>query len=126
MTFGDFLSTKRVERKITVRGFALLIGISPSFLCDLESGNRAFPAKSRKYPDLFERISSTLKLTEEERKTLKDLSEESMLLGDRIPSEISEYLQRVPQAQQVLRLAKERDISKEKWEEIRKMLDGDK
>lgn|SRR5574344_1899842 len=126
MTFGEFLSMKRNEKKITVRGFASLVGISPSFLCDLESGNRAFPSKSRKYPDLLEKIISVLSLDVEEAKILKELSEESMLLGDRIPSEISEYLQRVPQAQQVLRLAKDRNISKEEWEEIAKLLEDRK
>ena len=55
--FGVFLSKKRKEVKKTVRGFAKEIGISPSFLCDLESGARSFPSNS-KFPDLLNRIIS--------------------------------------------------------------------
>jgi len=122
MTFGEFLNLKRIEAKITIRKFASDVGISPSFLCDLENGNRAFPAKSKKTPDLLEKMIITLKLDENDTKLFKDYAEESMLLGNRVPNEISEYLQRVPEAQQALRLAKEKSITKEEWERFVEML----
>lgn len=122
MTFGEFLNLKRIEAKITIRKFASDVGISPSFLCDLENGNRAFPAKSKKTPDLLEKMITNLRLNENDTKLFKDYAEESMLLGNRVPNEISEYLQRVPEAQQALRLAKEKSITKEEWEKFVEML----
>ena len=94
MTFGEFLLLKRTDQRITIRQFASNIGISPSFLCDLESGNRAFPANSRKYPDLLEKIISALSLDEKEATLMRNLAKESMLIGDRVPPEISDYLKR--------------------------------
>ncbi len=122
MRFGEFLNEKRVGKRITVRSFAAMVGISPSFLCDLESGTRAFPARSKKSPDLLEKMVSALSLDDAEAKEFKDLAEESMLSGNRVPAEISEYLQKVPEAQQALRLAKEKSVSKEEWEEFVRML----
>lgn len=122
MRFGEFLNEKRVGKRITVRSFAAMVGISPSFLCDLESGTRAFPARSKKSPDLLEKMVSALSLDDAEAKEFKDLAEESMLSGNRVPAEISEYLQKVPEAQQALRLAKEKSVSKEEWEGFVRML----
>ncbi|MCQ3035128.1 MAG: helix-turn-helix domain-containing protein [Bacilli bacterium] len=113
---------KRIEAKITIRSFANAVGISPSFLCDLENGSRAFPAKSKKTPDLLERMVATLNLNDNDAKLFKDYAEQSMLSGNRIPSEISNYLQRVPEAQQALRLAKDKSVTKEDWEKIIQIL----
>ncbi|MGM9813961.1 MAG: helix-turn-helix domain-containing protein [Candidatus Enteromonas sp.] len=99
MDFGKFLNQKRAAAKITVRGFAQKVGISPSFLCDLESGNRAFPAKSKKNPNLMDKMIEALGLNEEDTKRFKEYAEESMLMGNRLPDEISEYLRKVPEAQ---------------------------
>lgn len=122
MTFGEFLNMKRIEAKITIRKFASEVGISPSFLCDLENGNRAFPAKSKKTPDLLEKMIFALNLNENDSKLFKDYAEESMLLGNRLPNEISDYLQRVPEAQQALRLANEKSITNEEWEKFIQIL----
>lgn len=124
MTFGEFLLLKRTDQRITIRQFASNIGISPSFLCDLESGNRAFPANSRKYPDLLEKIISALSLDEKEATLMRNLAKESMLIGDRVPPEISDYLKRVPEAQQALRVANEKGVSKEQWEQFVKIIEG--
>ena len=125
MSFGEYLSKKRKELRITVREFAKIIGISPSFLSDLENGNRAFPANSRKYPNLLENIIVALSLNESEADTIKNLAKESMLLGDRVPPEISDYLKKVPEAQQALRIAEEKGLSKEEWEKIVKIIEGE-
>ncbi len=118
MDFGKFLNQKRAAAKITVRGFAQKVGISPSFLCDLESGNRAFPAKSKKNPDLMDKMIEALGLNEEDTKRFKEYAEESMLMGNRLPDEISEYLRNVPEAQQALRVASEKSITGEEWEQL--------
>lgn len=38
MTFGEYLKQKRLDKEITLRGFAKLVDISPVYLCDLEKG----------------------------------------------------------------------------------------
>lgn len=125
MEFSNYLSQKRTEKRIPIRKFALLIGISPSFLCDLENGTRAFPAKS-KFPDLLERMIGSLELNERDAEQFRSLAEQSMLRGDKVSPEISAYLKRVPEAAVALRKANENNISREQWEEIIKILEEKK
>ena len=44
MTFGEYLKQKRLDKEITLRGFAKLVDISPVYLCDLEKGRTAAPS----------------------------------------------------------------------------------
>ncbi len=125
MEFSNYLSQKRIEKRIPIRKFAAAIGISPSFLCDLESGTRAFPAKS-KFPDLLEKIIVTLELNEEDAEFFRMLAQQSMLKGDKVSPEISAYLKRVPEAAVALRKANENNVSKEQWKEIIKILEEKK
>ena len=125
MEFNDYLSQKRTEKKIPIRKFAAMVGISPSFLCDLESGSRAFPAKS-KLPNLLEKMIISLDLDKEESELFRSLAEQSMLRGDKISPEISAYLKRVPAAAVALRKANENNVTKEEWEEIIKILEKNK
>ena len=122
MEFSNYLSQKRTEKHIPIRKFAALIGISPSFLCDLESGSRAFPAKS-KFPNLLEKMIDALELNNEDAELFRSLVEQSMLKGDKVSPEISAYLKRVPEAAVALRKANENNVSKEQWEEIIKILE---
>ena len=123
MEFKEFISNKRKEKGLTLRKFATLIGISPAFLCDLESGNRSFPANSKKYPDLLVNISNVLELNEKDHNTLIDLASKSMLEKDKVPVEVKEYLQNVPMAQQALRIASEAGATNEQWEEFIKAIE---
>ena len=125
MEFGNYLSQKRTEKRIPIRKFALLIGISPSFLCDLENSTRAFPAKS-KFPNLLEKMIGALELNEKDAEQFRSLAEQSMLKGDKVSPEISAYLKRVPEAAVALRKANENNISKEQWEELIKILEEKK
>lgn len=122
MEFSNYLSQKRTEKHIPIRKFAALIGISPSFLCDLEGGARGFPAKS-KFPDLLENMIAALELSNEDAEYFRLLAEQSMLKGDKVSPEISAYLKRVPEAAVALRKANENNVSKEQWEKIIKILE---
>lgn len=125
MEFNEYLSQKRIEKHIPIRKFAAMIGISPSFLCDLESGTRAFPVKS-KFPDLLKKMVVALELNDEETELFQSLVEQSMLRGDKVSAEISAYLRRVPEAAVALRKANENNVSKEQWEEIIRILEEKK
>lgn len=118
MKFNEFLMLKRKERGLTIRGLARLINISPAFLCDLESGSRAFPANSKKFPNLLKTIIDKLELSEEDSILMSKLADESMLSKDKIAIELKEYLQNVPLAQQALRKAQENNVSEDQWKEF--------
>lgn len=123
MKFKDYLSTKRKERGITVRAFAAMVKISPSFLCDLESGNRQFPSNSKVNPNLLNDIIASLNLVGEDAAMMERLANESMLEVDKVSAEVSNYLKTVPQASAALRIAKDKNITQEKWDEIVRILE---
>lgn len=123
MKFNDYLSSKRREKGITVRAFAAMVKISPSFLCDLESGNRQFPSNSKVNPNLLNDIIASLNLVGDDAAMMEQLANESMLEGDKVPSDVSNYLKAVPQASAALRLAKDKNITQEKWDEIVRILE---
>ena len=125
MDFSNYLSKKRIESHIPIRKFAAMIGISPSFLCDLENGARAFPAKS-KSPDLLEKMITVLGLDEASADYFRLLADQSMLRGDKVPTEISDYLKRVPESAVALRKANEKNVTKEQWDEFIKILEEKK
>ncbi len=123
MKFNEYLLLKRKEKKFTLRKFAMLIGISPAFLSDLESGNRSFPANSKKYPNLLENIAIALNLNGEDKELLISLASKSMLEKDKVPLDVKKYLQKVPMAQQALRIATECEATNEQWEKFIKTIE---
>lgn len=67
--FGEFLQKKREERHITMRKMAESIGLSLTYLCDLENDRRNPPEM-----DKLELIAKVLLLTDEERDLMLDLA----------------------------------------------------
>ncbi len=67
--FGEFLQKKREARKITMRKMAESIGLSLTYLCDLENDRRNPPEM-----DKLELIAKALLLTDEERDLMLDLA----------------------------------------------------
>lgn len=61
-SFGTFLNTKRVEKKITLRNMADMLGISASLLCDVEK-DRCNPFDEKK----LARVVRILELSDEEK-----------------------------------------------------------
>ena len=67
--FGDFISTKRVEKKLTLRKMADLLGVSAPFLTDVE--------KDRRNPfdmDKLNILAGILNLTQDENALMLDLA----------------------------------------------------
>lgn len=123
MQFKEFLAEKRSQKKIPVRVFAKQIGISPSFLCDLESGHRSFPSDPTKAKDLFDKMVAALGLSVEETTTFKALADQSTLENGKLSGDIREYLLSNPQAQLALRKAKEKGVSDEMWAALIKKIE---
>ena len=69
MTFGEYLKQKRLDKEITLRGFAKLVDISPVYLCDLEKGRKAAPSM-----EVMQKMVSKLALNKEESERFYDLA----------------------------------------------------
>lgn len=113
-TFGQFLRQRREELGLTVRGFAKDIDMMPSYLSDVEKGNRRAPMKC------LEKIRILLEIPETEKQLFEDLA--TATRGNGCP-DINPYLDKKEIARVALRKARDRDISDEKWEEILKIID---
>lgn len=57
MTFGEYIKENRLEKGITLRGFAEMIDISPVYMCNLEKGRRPAPSEA-----VMEKITTRLML----------------------------------------------------------------
>ena len=58
LTFGDFISQKRIEKKFTMRELASKLSISAPYLADIEHGHRNPPDK-----DKLDELASVLELS---------------------------------------------------------------
>ena len=126
MQFKEYLSDKRSQKKIPVRTFAGLVGISPSFLCDLESGHRCFPSDPELAESLFSKMADALGLTPDERSEFKTLADQSTLEGGKLPADIREYLLQNPQVQLALRKAKDKGMAGDLWDALIKKIEEEK
>ncbi|MCP3660802.1 MAG: helix-turn-helix domain-containing protein [Bacteroidetes bacterium] len=83
-TFGSFLKQLRIKNSFSLRAFASIIEIAPSYLSDIEQGKRNAPAKER-----LERMIKALNLTEKETEKFYDLARQ----GKKV--EIAEDVQKI-------------------------------
>lgn len=84
MNFGTKIKELRTARGITLRTFAGTIGISPTYLSDLENSNRKPNYK------LIDRFIDGLSASDREKEEIYDAIAESL---DEIPLDIRLYLQ---------------------------------
>lgn len=84
-SFGRFLNQKRLEREITLRKMAAVLGISAPFLSDIEHGFR-YPPDIEK----LRKISDYLTLSREEEDEMMDLAGDGR---ENVPPDIVEYYQ---------------------------------
>ncbi len=114
MTFGEFVSAKRLEKNMSVRAFADLIGISSSYLCEIEKGVRSAP----RYEILLKFIE-ILSLDEDETYLLLDLAASSKA-RQTVAQDIVAYICNNNVVYQVLRTAVKNNVDMNKWEEMLK------
>ena len=67
--FGDFINKKRIEKNISLRALALKIGISTTYLSDIEDGRRT--GLSNEY---LQKLVEALELNDQEKTFLYDLA----------------------------------------------------
>lgn len=91
--FGSWLKSERIKANWSLRKFAAEIGVSPTYLCHLESGNAKAPT--------FDRLKSIAKV-------LGVDCDELALFAGRIPPDVLQILQRSPKILGIVRKASQK------------------
>lgn len=113
--FGDFISEKRKDRDITLRGMAEELDIAAPYLSDIEKGRRNPPNI-----EMLEKISSILKLSDDDRNVMFDLAGEER---KEISPDLPEYIMEMPEARTALRKARDMGKNDEFWKKVSETLD---
>ena len=122
--FGDYLKEKRQEKMKTTRNMASDLGVSVSYISELESGVKMPPnSKDEKYNNLVDRIASYLELTEEESSKLRNLADSDLGAKGYLSNDMTDYVNNVPLAMAALRKAKDANLSDSEWNEIIESMD---
>lgn len=113
MTFGEYLKQKRLDKEITLRGFAKLVDISPVYLCDLEKGRKAAPSM-----EVMQKMVSKLALNKEESERFYDLAALEQTAKNPIPKDLNAFLKDNHVIISALRTAKDLDATDEEWQDF--------
>ena len=113
MTFGEYLKQKRLDKEITLRGFAKLVDISPVYLCDLEKGRTAAPSM-----EVMQKMVSKLALNKEESERFYDLAALEQTAKNPIPKDLNAFLKDNHVIVSALRTAKDLDATDEEWQDF--------
>ena len=113
MTFGEYLKQKRLDKEITLRGFAKLVDISPLYLCDLEKGRKAAPSM-----EVMQKMVSKLALNKEESERFYDLAALEQTAKNPIPKDLNAFLKDNRVIVSALRTAKDLDATDEEWQDF--------
>ncbi len=92
MTFGDTIRQARMREKITLRKFAEMVGVSPTYISQVERDEHAPPSIER-----IEKIAQILKLDIDEMIALAKRTPTS--LGDALnkhPKQVADFLRLAP------------------------------
>lgn len=112
ITFGAFISEKRLAKNISLRAFSNMIDISPEYLSKLENDLRAAP-KDR----TLEKIAEKLVLNVDDREVFYDLAAKSKSYLS-LASDLVKYVNENEMVHKTLRLAKRYELTNEDWKEI--------
>ena len=111
-TLGSFITQKRAERDMTLRGFAQKIGISPVYMCNIEKGRRPMTSE-----ETLEKMAAVLSLDKEEKARLLDLAAKSKSIPV-VAADLPEYINERDIVRVALRTAKDVDATDEEWQEF--------
>ena len=106
-SFGELAARKRAGSGLSLRALADKVGVSLTYLCDIEKGRR-------NPPDIgtLDRLADALGFTEEERLRSYDLSGESR---GGVSADLPEYIMSNPYIRVALRKAKDKKASEDVW-----------
>ena len=107
MVFGDYIKKKRQERNITLRAFADMVGIAPSYMSDIEKSKRNAPTQ-----EILDKMIEVLNLNEDEKNELLDVAATSK---DAIAQDLTEYVRNNSNVRIALRKAKDLNLGDDEW-----------
>lgn len=117
--FGNFISSKRKEKGISLRMMAKDLNISISYLSDLEQGNKMPPNSSNeKYRDLIINIIDYLNMNDADKEKCLNFADNDLAKKGHISNDITDYIGQTPLASVALRKAKDLNYSDEDWKRI--------
>lgn len=108
--FGAFISNKRKEKQMSLRGFARMLGISPVYLSCIERGERAAPTYN-----ILEKIAQMFMLNDEEKELMYDLAAKSKKSVS-LASDLLIYIDENKTVHKALRLAKKCEADEKDWQ----------
>ena len=111
-TFGRFITQKRLERDMTLRGFAGKLGISPVYMCNIEKDRRPAPTV-----EILDRMAGLLLLRGEEKSKMLDLAAKSHNTPA-VAVDLPEYINERDIVRVALRTAKDADATDDEWLEF--------
>lgn len=115
-TFGKFVTKKRLERDITLRGFAGMMDLSPVYICNLEKDKRPAPKK-----EILNKIISILNLNKDETEEMLDLAAKSQSTPS-VSLDLTEYIMGKDIVRAALRTARDVDAPDDEWQEFIKRI----
>lgn len=122
-TFGRKLKELRQQRKISLRSLAGELGMSPTFLSDIEN-ERRLPPTSDKFANSIDTIQRFLGLNDEETNQLRLCADEDLFEKGLIAKDLENYMKSCPKAQVAMRKAISNNASDKEWDRIIKILEG--
>ena len=118
---GEYLKQLRRGKDYSLRDAEKLLGVSRTFICDLENG-APFPSGNKKgeKTNLVQKYIEVYGLNEKEAENLKLMIDESLLgkTSNNISADVVNYLKSNQVVQQVLRKAIETDLNEEEWQKF--------
>ena len=117
--FGDFINQKRRENKYTLMNAAKILGISFSYLSDIEQGRKLPPNSTKKeHKELLKKMKDCFKLTDKEYDKLLELADKELVDKGHLSNDITEYMSETPFATMALRKATNKKLSDKDWKKI--------
>lgn len=108
--FGDFLHRKRIEKGVSYRDLAAVLGVSAPYISDIEKDRRNAPAM-----DKLEKLAAYFMLSAEEKTIMFDLAgEKKSELAPDIPGYIKDHDYVVS----ALRTARDLGASEKDWQDF--------
>lgn len=109
-SFGEFIASKREEKKITLREMARLLKITPPYLSDIEKDRRNSPDK-----DKLDEIARILTLSDKECSEMYDLAGKKR---NSISPDLPEYIMERDYVRAALRKAMDLNVGEDEWKKF--------
>ena len=109
-TFGEFIIEKRKEKDLSARQLAIIVGITPEYMCEIEKGRKSAVSEG-----IMDKLIGTLSLSMEETELLYDLA---AIARNTVSADLPEYIMSNELVRTALRTAKKNQVPDEKWEKF--------